>query len=156
MAFRPISTYAHSTMDGTQRTRHTRYLIIYMITDYNIMKSHTPQLTRLMAKSVPGAGLIRPGVVNSIVPKKSLPMGEGARRADEGADEGPAGAGERKPSPGGSDFSGGIDWTTPSNYLALVGHVHGFESSRLWRFDRYRLTHIRRWMERRERGTRDI
>src|SRR5271165_5880012 len=75
MAFRPISTYAHSTIDGTQRTRHTRYLIIYMITDYNIMKSHTPQLTRLMAKSVPGAGLIRPGVVNSIVPKKSLPPG---------------------------------------------------------------------------------
>src|SRR5208337_2824588 len=93
MAFRPISTYAHSTMDGTQRTRHTRYLIIYMITDYNIMKSHTPQLTRLMAKSVPGAGLIRPGVVNSIVPQKSLPGGRGFESRHPGKMKRPCRAG---------------------------------------------------------------
>src|SRR5208283_2585655 len=55
--------------------------------------------------------------------------------------------------PSGSDFSGAIDWTARRNYLALFSQVCDIESSRLWRFDRYRLTHIRRWMERRERGT---
>src|SRR5271169_710663 len=57
------------------------------------------------------------------------------------------------PLPRGSDFSGAIDWTARRNYLALFSQVCDIESSRLWRFDRYRLTHIRRWMERRERGT---